>query len=62
MATDLPVGRVGRSGRDERTGWVMSICALDNLTKGASGQALQCANVALGIDETEGLPTIGLYP
>lgn len=48
--------------RDERTGWVMSICALDNLTKGASGQALQCANVALGIDETEGLPTIGLYP
>ena len=48
--------------RDERTGWVMSICALDNLTKGAAGQAVQCANVALGLDETAGLPTIGLYP
>jgi len=47
---------------DERTGWVIAICALDNLVKGASGQAVQCANVALGIDETAGLPTVGLYP
>ncbi len=47
---------------DPRTGWVVSICALDNLTKGASGQAVQCANLALGIDETSGLPMTGLYP
>jgi N-acetyl-gamma-glutamyl-phosphate reductase len=47
---------------DERTGWVLSLCALDNLVKGASGQALQCANVALGLPETIGLPIAGLYP
>lgn len=47
---------------DERTGWIVAICALDNLVKGASGQAVQCANVTFGIDETAGLPTIGLYP
>ena len=47
---------------DERTGWVMALCALDNLIKGAAGQALQCANVALGLPETTGLPTAGLYP
>ena len=33
---------------DPRTGWVVSFCALDNLVKGASGQAIQCANAALG--------------
>ena len=33
---------------DPRTGWVLSLCALDNLVKGASGQAIQCANAALG--------------
>ena len=48
--------------RDERTGWVVVLCALDNLVKGASGQAVQCANLALGLDETAGLPTVGLYP
>ncbi|MDQ2753987.1 MAG: N-acetyl-gamma-glutamyl-phosphate reductase [Actinomycetota bacterium] len=47
---------------DPRTGWVVSIAALDNLTKGASGQAIQCANLALGLAETAGLPTVGLYP
>ena len=47
---------------DERTGWVVSICALDNLTKGAAGQAIQCANIALGLPETAGLPIAGLYP
>ena len=47
---------------DERTGWVVAIGALDNLTKGASGQALQCANLALGLDETTGLDAIGVYP
>ena len=47
---------------DERTGWVVAIAALDNLTKGASGQALQCANLALGLDEASGLDSIGVYP
>lgn len=47
---------------DERTGTVLALAALDNLTKGASGGALQSANVALGLDETAGLPTVGLMP
>jgi N-acetyl-gamma-glutamyl-phosphate reductase len=47
---------------DERTGWVLSLCALDNLVKGASGQAVQCANVALSLPETAGLPMAGLWP
>lgn len=47
---------------DERTNTVISMCAIDNLTKGASGGAIQAANVALGLDETAGLPTIGLAP
>ncbi len=47
---------------DPRTGWVVVIAALDNLVKGASGQAVQCANLSLGIDETAGLTTTGLYP
>ncbi len=47
---------------DPRTGWVVAIAALDNLVKGASGQAVQCANLALGIDETAGLASTGIYP
>jgi N-acetyl-gamma-glutamyl-phosphate reductase len=47
---------------DERTGWVLVLCALDNLVKGASGQALQCANVLLGLPEASGLPMVGVYP
>jgi N-acetyl-gamma-glutamyl-phosphate reductase len=47
---------------DRRTGWVLAICALDNLGKGASGQAVQCANIALGLPEAAGLPLAGLYP
>lgn len=47
---------------DERTGWLVVLCALDNLVKGASGQAIQCANLVLGLKETTGLPTAGLYP
>jgi N-acetyl-gamma-glutamyl-phosphate reductase len=47
---------------DPRTGWVVSFCALDNLVKGASGQAVQCANAALGLPETTGLPRAGVYP
>jgi N-acetyl-gamma-glutamyl-phosphate reductase len=47
---------------DERTGWVVAIAALDNLVKGAAGQAVQCANLVLGLPETAGLPSIGVYP
>jgi len=47
---------------DERTGWLVVISALDNLVKGASGQAVQCANLALGLDEVSGLSASGLYP
>ncbi len=47
---------------DERTGWVLTLCALDNLVKGASGQAIQCANAALGLPETTGLPLAGMFP
>ena len=47
---------------DPRTGWVVAIAALDNLVKGASGQAVQCANLMLDLPETMGLPTVGLCP
>jgi len=47
---------------DERTGWVVVICAIDNITKGASGQAVQCANLLLDLPETAGLPIAGVYP
>jgi N-acetyl-gamma-glutamyl-phosphate reductase len=47
---------------DPRTGWVVSFCALDNLVKGASGQAIQCANAACGLPETTGLPIAGMFP
>ncbi len=47
---------------DDRTGYVLVLCAIDNLTKGASGGAIQAANVALDIDETLGLASVGLYP
>ncbi len=47
---------------DPRTGWIVVLAALDNLTKGAAGQALQCANIALGLDETIALPLAGVFP
>ncbi|MFN2606967.1 MAG: N-acetyl-gamma-glutamyl-phosphate reductase [Acidimicrobiales bacterium] len=47
---------------DARTGWVVVLAALDNLVKGAAGQAVQCANLVLGLDETAGLPIVGVYP
>jgi N-acetyl-gamma-glutamyl-phosphate reductase len=47
---------------DPRTGWVVSICAIDNLVKGAAGQAVQNLNLALGLDETLGLPAVAVYP
>jgi N-acetyl-gamma-glutamyl-phosphate reductase len=47
---------------DERTGWVLALCAIDNLVKGASGQAVQCANIVAGLPEPLGLPLVGMYP
>lgn len=47
---------------DERTGWLVAIAAIDNLTKGASGQAVQCANLLTGLPEQTGLSTTGVYP
>ena len=47
---------------DERTGRVLAIAALDNLVKGAAGQMIQCANLMLGFEETQGLPRVGVWP
>ena len=47
---------------DSRTGRILAIAALDNLVKGAAGQMIQCANLMLGLDETAGLPRVGMWP
>ena len=47
---------------DKRTGWLVCSAAIDNLGKGAAGQALQNANLALGFEETTGLESIGVWP
>lgn len=47
---------------DQRTSTTIVMSALDNLTKGASGGALQSANLALGLQETLGLPAVGVQP
>ncbi len=47
---------------DDRNGWLIASAAIDNLGKGAAGQALQNANVALGLEETAGLSTVGMWP
>ncbi|MEO0429217.1 MAG: N-acetyl-gamma-glutamyl-phosphate reductase [Pseudomonadota bacterium] len=47
---------------DSRPGRAIVISVLDNLVKGASGMGLQCANLMLGFDETEGLMQAPLFP
>jgi N-acetyl-gamma-glutamyl-phosphate reductase len=47
---------------DRRPGRVILFSALDNLVKGASGQAIQNANLMLGLDETAGLMAAPLFP
>lgn len=47
---------------DARAGWVVCAAAIDNLGKGAAGQAVQNANLALGLDETAGLEGLGVWP
>jgi N-acetyl-gamma-glutamyl-phosphate/LysW-gamma-L-alpha-aminoadipyl-6-phosphate reductase len=47
---------------DESNGHVVSICAIDNLMKGAAGSAVQCMNLMMGWEETMGLEFMGLHP
>jgi N-acetyl-gamma-glutamyl-phosphate reductase len=47
---------------DPDAGRLIVVAAVDNLTKGTGGAALQCANVALGLPETTGLPLAGVAP
>lgn len=47
---------------DENSGHLVSICAIDNLMKGAAGSAVQCLNLMQGWDETLGLEFSGLHP
>lgn len=71
----LPYGQVPGTGHvagsnfchlgvsaDRISGRVMVTAALDNLTKGSSGQALQNANLMLGLPETEGLMMVPMFP
>lgn len=71
----LPAGEFPSTGRlrgtnfcelalklDERTGRVIVISAIDNLGKGASGLAIQNANIMLDLEETTGLMGPGLFP
>lgn len=47
---------------DEVAGKLLATSAIDNLTKGTAGAAVQCMNIALGWEETAGLPTAGVAP
>ncbi len=47
---------------DRRAGMAIAMAALDNLVKGASGQAVQNMNVMFGLPEDAGLRSAGLYP
>ncbi|QJT00562.1 N-acetyl-gamma-glutamyl-phosphate reductase [Streptomyces asoensis] len=47
---------------DAAVGRIIAISAIDNLTKGTAGGALQSMNIALGLDESTGLSTIGVAP
>ena len=47
---------------DESVGRAVVVAAIDNLTKGTAGGAIQCANLALGLPETAGLPVAGVTP
>jgi N-acetyl-gamma-glutamyl-phosphate reductase len=47
---------------DQAAGRLVVVGAVDNLAKGTGGAAVQCMNLALGLDETLGLSTVGLAP
>ncbi len=47
---------------DPRTGRIIMVGAIDNLVKGAAGQAVQNMNLMFGLDETEGLKLVPMFP
>ncbi len=47
---------------DAAAGRIVVVSAIDNLTKGTAGGAVQSMNIALGLDEATGLSTIGVAP
>ena len=47
---------------NERTGRVTIVSVIDNLVKGAAGQAVQNANIISGFEETTGLLQVPLFP
>lgn len=47
---------------DQAAGRLVAVGAIDNLAKGTAGAAIQCLNLALGLEETLGLTTVGLAP
>ncbi|MFC5803731.1 N-acetyl-gamma-glutamyl-phosphate reductase [Streptomyces formicae] len=55
-AVQIQVAHDGAAGR------IIAISAIDNLTKGTAGGAVQSMNIALGLDQTTGLSTIGVAP
>jgi N-acetyl-gamma-glutamyl-phosphate reductase len=48
--------------KDERTGFVLAMCAIDNLARGASAEAIQALNVSMGWPDSLGLPEVGQFP
>ena len=54
--------RDGVQHGDERTGRIIMMGALDNLVKGAAGQAVQNMNLMFGLDEKEGLELVPCFP
>ena len=55
-------GRCSHAAVAEAAGRVVVVAALDNLTKGTAGAAIQSANLALGLPEATGLSTNGVAP
>jgi N-acetyl-gamma-glutamyl-phosphate reductase len=51
-----------QAGYDIDSGRIVVISAIDNLGKGAAGQAVQCANIMLGLPQTTGLSIFGVAP
>jgi N-acetyl-gamma-glutamyl-phosphate reductase len=47
---------------DPDAGRLVAVAAIDNLTKGTAGGAVQCMNLALELPETTGLPVAGVAP
>ena len=47
---------------DEHANRLIMFSALDNMTKGAAGQGVQCLNIIMGLDETTGLKSTGFHP